>query len=766
MRKRGWFKLAAGGAAIAGVGWLLLPKPPLLDGVPFSTVLRDRDGRVLRMAPAGDGKLRVFTPLNAISPRVVEATLFHEDRYFSEHPGVNPVSLVRAGWHWLTGPSLGGASTITMQVARLRNGLYTRSLPGKAGQIFTALCLERHYSKPQILEAYLNLAPYGRNIEGVGAASLIYFRHAPQTLSWPEAVTLSVVPQSPARRTPYADRENAALTAAYGRLYGQLLAGKVVTDPLGIDYRLRSDGRPPMKALHFTTGLLESAPAGSDRTVSLDGSMQDLVERGLREYVAAKSSVGVHNGAAMLVDAHTMEVLASVGSVDFWSRAIDGQVDGTRSKRSPGSALKPFIYALAFDQGLIHPQSLMLDAPRRFSDYSPDNFDRQFCGPISASEALARSRNVPAVDLVARLRGPTFDEFLRKAGIPLTRPEGDYGLSLALGGEELSMADMVRLYALLANGGMLEPLVTQKDGTIAKGVRMCSPEAAFLTLDALSRVARPDGTPAELTRAVCWKTGTSHGFRDAWSFAVFDHYVLAVWIGNFNGVGNPAFVGRSCAGPLLFQIIDRLVTSGRARLGPLVPPPGANLKQVDFCAVSGDLPGAFCKHRISGWFIPGVSPITTCSVHREVLVDARSGLRLLHDNGDCRKEVYEFWPSNMLRLFEQAGMPRRVPPPFGPDEAVDYLARIGNAPRILSPSGGEAYAVRGGSSDGDVIPLVAQTDAGVNKVHWFAGSQYLGTAESGRPLEWPARPGKWHLIAVDDQGRSASREVTVFVASR
>lgn len=757
-------KIAALAAATGALAWLLLPCPPLLDGVPFSVVVRDRDGGVLRIVPAADDRLRVFTPLDRISPRIVAATLLHEDRHFATHPGVNPVALARAAWHWLTGPARGGASTITMQVARLRYGLHTRSLVGKCAQIFNALCLERHYAKRQILEAYFNLAPYGGNVEGAGAAAWVYLGRAPADVSWAEAAALSVIPQSPARRQPRGDRDNPALDAAQARLYANLERAGLADDALGGAFRLRAAGGRPMRAPHFVNGLLGASPIREIDT-TLDGFAQALVERGVALFVGDRAALGVHNAAALLLDARTMEVLAAAGSADFWNPQIDGQVDGTRSPRSPGSALKPFIYALALDEGLIHPRSLLIDAPGRFGDYSPDNFDREFCGPLTAANALARSRNVPAVELASRLRAPGFYGFLRAAGVALRPDEGRYGLSLALGGAEVTMEDVARLYAMLANGGVFRPLVkTHAEAAAAPAPRrMLSPEAAFLTLDMLARIPAPGATEVDPARTVGWKTGTSHGFRDAWAAAVFDHFVLVTWVGNFDGRGNPEFVGRTCAGPLLFQLIDRLADAGRATLRPLTPPRGANLRRVAFCAESGGLPGADCPHRVEGWFIPGVSPIATCDVHRAVFVDARSGLRRLHDDGHCRREVHEFWPSNVLRLFEQAGVPRRTPPPFAPDCAVDALARSGAPPRIVSPSAGAAFAIRAG--DGGV-PLSVQAEADVRKVHWFAGSEYLGSAPPGQPLAWNARPGTWRILALDDQGRRAARTVTVVAVAR
>jgi len=755
--------LAGVACAVLAGAWLALPKPPLLDGVPFSTVVRDRDGAVLRVTLAADDRVRIFTPLTAISPRIVEATLFHEDRHFDAHPGVNPFALARCAWKWLAGSRRGGASTITMQVARLRYSLHTRTLAGKFRQIFTALCLERHYSKREILKAYFNLTPYGSNIEGVGAASWLYLHHAPDSVSWPEAVSLAVIPQSPQRRAPLPDRNNPALLAAHRRLYEELLAQGKVADPLGLAFSIQRGPRESSPAPHFVDCTLHEHAGGRDFRTTLDSGTQRLVERALGRYVQSRSARGVHNAAAMLVDTRTMEVLASVGSADFWNARIDGQVDGTRAPRSPGSTLKPFVYALALDQGLIHPRSLLLDAPQRFADYSPDNFDLEYCGPISAADALARSRNVPAVDLAARLKSPGLYEFLRNADVPLREDETSYGLALALGGAEVTMRDLARLYAMLANGGILRPLQTAPGQPTPSGRRLLSAEASFLTLDMLARIPRPGEAQSDPAHVVAWKTGTSFGFHDAWSVAVFDHFVLAVWIGNFDGTPNPEFVGRSCAAPLLFQIVDALAESGRAHPGPLMPPPGANLKRVDFCAVSGDLAGPHCPHTTRGWFIPGVSPIATCSVHREVWVDADTGLRRLQDNGRCRRKVFEFWPSNVLRLFAQAGLPRRTPPPFAPDCEADQFAREGAAPRILSPEGDSPFVAR---ADGLApLALEARLDADVRKVHWFSGTEYLGCVAAGQSLSWRAPVGKWRLVALDDQGRSTTRIVTVLAAA-
>src|SRR5437588_4171527 len=671
--------------------WLFLPKPPLLDGISFSQIVRDRNGKLLRVALSSDQKFRIWTPLNSISPDLIDATLRYEDKYYAKHPGVNPIALARCAlnivrFHRATA----GGSTITMQLARLRFHLHTRTMSGKLEQILRALELERHYSKNEILEAYLNLAPYGRNIEGIGAASLIYFDKPASQLSGPESVALSVIPQSPNRRALSAERDNHSVNQAQSNWYDRTRSGG--RDFSGRDFRARVQRDDKFLAPHFVQQVLETGHGRDEVLTTLDLEKQRAIERRIADYIAISRNRGIENASAMLIDTRTMDVLAQVGSADFDKTDINGQVDGTRMKRSPGSTLKPFVYALALEQGLIHPLSILADAPRSFGDYNPENFDREFLGPIRAGDALARSRNVPAVELASHLAHPTLYQFLSTADVRLPKAESFYGLALPLGGAEVSLQDLVRLYVSLANNGELRLLRRIENDPVAKGRRILSPEAAFLTLEMLGNVPRPEMNCADGTHSapVYWKTGTSHGFRDAWSIAVFDHYVLSVWVGNFDGRANPAFVGRTAAAPLLFQIIDSLRSTWPERCEPHLPPPGANLKRVEFCAVSGDLPEAHCTHRVEGWFIPGISPIKTCDVHQEVLVDVATGLRVPIDDGtrQFRREVYEFWPSDLLRLFERAGVARRLPPPFLPGTESDLASRMGNPPRITSPTGG------------------------------------------------------------------------------
>src|SRR4029453_16650201 len=421
-----------------------------------------------------------------------------------------------------------------MQLARLRYDLCTRTLRGKFVQIVRALELERHYSKAQILEAYLNLAPYGRNIEGAGAASQIYFGKSAGQLTTPEAISLCVIPQSPTRRALFADRDNRSLDSALSGWYDR---AKINRQFFARSFSARAQTERTFLAPHFVQQVVAVEKARDEIVTTLDLAKQQLIERRIADYVRANRSRGMQNAAALLIDTRSMDVLAQVGSADFFNAEIRGQVDGTHAPRSPGSTLKPFVYALALEQGLIHPLSILSDAPQSFGDYDPKNFDREFGGPIRACDALVRSRNLPAVELASRLRHPTLYEFLRGAGVKLPRSEALYGLTLPLGGAEVTMEELVRLYAALANNGELRPLRrTSCDPVASRGRRIIMPEAAFLTLEMLN-LPRPEFSAAysDQIAPVFWKTGTSHGFRDAWSIAVFNHYVLAIWIGNFDG---------------------------------------------------------------------------------------------------------------------------------------------------------------------------------------------------------------------------------------
>ncbi len=610
----------------------LWPKPKLADRYTSSIAVYDAQGKLLRLTLAADDRYRHWVPLDQIAPEVVEAFLLQEDRWFYRHPGVNPLALARGAWRTYaeSGPRQGG-STITMQLARLMYQRNTRSIGGKLKQIGHAIALELMYSKREILEAYLNLVPYGANVEGVAAASLIHFGKPTHALALPEALTLAVIPQSPARRAMGRAPVD-ALVGARLRLFERWRARHPDAEPqrglMSLTLNLRGTADLPFLAPHAVNSLLARDASGGLREIraTLDLRLQRTLERQVRHYVERNRRIGIENATAMLVDYRSMEVRAVVGSADFFNNAIGGQVNGTLAKRSPGSTLKPFIYALAMDQGLIHPLSVLKDAPVAFGPFSPENFDGGFVGPISARDALIRSRNVPAVRLASQLSAPSLYDFLKSAGVARLAPEKHYGLALALGGGDTTMEELATLYGVLANRGAWRPLRGRSTDLESQGVQLLSEEASFMTLEMLRGNPRPEGVMmgARMNVPVAWKTGTSWGFRDAWSTGIFGPYVLVVWVGNFGGEGNPAFVGVRAAAPLFFQIIDAIAAEHHDLSEPLFRTP-SKLVRVEVCAASGDLPNAYCPLRAMTWFIPGKSPIRVSDVHRAMTMDTRTG---------------------------------------------------------------------------------------------------------------------------------------------
>lgn len=748
--------------------------PSIKSDVSFSQAIYDRGGKLLRMTLSRDDKYRLWLPLKSISPVLINATLLHEDKWFHFHPGVSPTSLVRAIWHtYIKKDRKIGGSTITMQLARIKYDINSRTISGKTSQILAAFWLELLYSKNDILEAYLNLVPYGLNIEGAGAASLIYFRKNADKLTLADSLTLSVVPQSPARRIGFKSEEGVNPHPSLEQARKVLFAKWVIKNPRDKDQKsvvelpvvLKQPYDLPFLAPHFANEVRELDPFDSVLHTTLNLSLQKLIERHVKSYVEANRQKGINNAVVLLVDHRTLEVKSLIGSSDFFDQKIDGQVNGTRAKRSPGSALKPFIYGLGIDQGLIHPMTMLKDAPMSFGAYNPENFDNDFAGPIKARDALVKSRNVPAVDIASRLAPPGLHGFLLKAGITRMRDESFYGMTLALGSAEVSMEELAQLYAMLANGGMLKRLKFIKFQKEEAEKRLLSKEASYLVLDILSTNPNPlQGFRADWIRdhmTVSWKTGTSFGFRDAWSVGIVGPYVLAIWIGNFDGEGNPAFIGREAAAPLFFEIIDSL----RSQDPEINESPGKgladlNLTKVEVCALSGGLPGPDCNQRVSTWFIPGKSPIAKCDVHRRISVNSRTGLRACNDGGPGTKsEVYEFWPSDLLTIFRSAGIPRRVPPSFEPGCRMDVTASKGVGPRINSPQEGVVYSLRASDLKAESVPLMAVTDADTRTIHWFVNEVYLGESVSGKPFFWTPKPGKFVVRAVDDLGRASSRAV-------
>lgn len=701
------------------LGYAFLPKPELLPAdLEYSRTVLDREGKVMFLTTTSDGMLRLPATLEQIAPEMLEATLEMEDRRFYDHSGVDARALARALWGVVSRQKLGGGSTLTMQLSRLRWRLGTRSLWGKAEQMFRAIQLERHYSKQEIAAAYFTIAPYGGNVEGVRAASFRWCGKDAAGLTLREAASLSAIPQSPTGRRPSV-AGNASLAVAQARLMTRLRATRgEPPNELDMEYNLLPTAIP-REAPHYARRCLRENASSLSVDSAIDVSQQHIIEQSIRDFLVRWYAQGLRNASAILIHAPTGEIRASIGSASFHDVSISGQVDGTRARRSPGSTLKPFIYALALDAGIIQPQTLLDDAPKRFSGYNPENSDRQFLGPIAANEALRRSRNIPAIDLANRLPGGGLETFLRSSGVDL--PKRSLGLALAIGATELRLEDLARLYAELAH---------PQQGRL-------SPEACWLTLNALQ--SKEPSAPIGLS---C-KTGTSNGFRDAWACGVMGDWVLCVWVGHFNGRAMPGHFAHDTAAPLLWQTVTRLKLAARPAEESRPP----DVVHVPICTVSGDLAGPLCPSRHDGWFIGGVSPITSCKVHQK--------------SGDT---VVEVWPADRLEQFRNAGFPRANTLPPGEVETPVPTHSLGAPPKIVSPQSSMTYYIQQHASDQNQLLLKANAAAETRQIHWFADRRYLGASAPAEALAWQPQAGDYEVQAMDDAGRVSTIRISVRLA--
>lgn len=765
-------------AALAHVAYVRV-RGDIYAGIDFSGTYLANDGSLLRVFLTPDEKYRIKKRLADFPPTLVTAVLLQEDRYFYAHAGINPAALARAGWEtYVKKDRRVGASTITMQLARLKYGIRTRTIPGKIAQIACALYLDLCFPKDAILEAYLNIAPCGGNLEGFAAASWYYFNSPVSRLDLSQVLTLAVIPQDPRSRAPRGDPLPAELLSARARLLESWIAER----PGDGEYRELMDlpvetiSAFPFEAPHFTEALEARSRARGAKDEALERrttigrreqrTCEDMIKRHLDQY----RSFGVSNASAILIDWTTMKVRASVGSADYLNDAISGQVNGTVAKRSPGSTLKPFIYALAVEQGLIHPETMLKDTPTSFSDYTPDNFGSDFAGPIHAGVALADSRNIPAITLAREIANPDLYEFLSKAGVTGLKGRDHYGLSIVLGSAEVTMEELATMYACLASGGRFRELVRfeSSDPYAARGrpaeKRLLSAEAAFITRKMLEGNVPPVTVRPQTSVGVpiAFKTGTSIGFKDCWCVAIFDRYVLCVWIGNFDGRGNNAFQGRSMAAPLLFKIADALLADlpEGGRLAEAPPPDGVTM--IPVCSVSGCIPGPDCPDTVETWFIPGVSPIGSCKIHRRINVDLRTGYRTDEAPGKrVVSVVREFWTTDLLELFEEAGLPRLIPPPYPPNENRLDAADRSFPPTILSPMANTNYVIRSVDDKRKSLVLVASADAEARELFWFADSLFIGRSAPGGKLLWEPKTGSHILTVTDQNGRTGSISFTV-----
>ena len=520
-----------------------------------------RDGTLLRPFLSKDGYWRLKTQVRDVNPRYLKILKAYEDKHFDEHFGVDPTAVVRAAAQYFgSGRIVSGASTLSMQAARLLGPPRPRGLVTKAIQMVRAVQLEERYSKDEILSIYLTLAPFGGNLEGVRAASLAYFNKEPEALDLSESAVLVALPQSPARLRP--DRHGLAAIAGRKKVLNRMVAEGVVTQS---DVNVAEhEGVPsirlamPMIAPHLAYHLMTSAKTARIET-NIDANLQQAIER-----LAVQESAYFDDHASLaivVVDNKTRDVLAYVGGTDYWGKS--GQIDLARRSRSPGSALKPFIYGLAFDDLILHPSTMMEDQATIFGDYAPHDFSGGFQGAVTARDALRMSLNVPAVMVLDRVGPLRFTLVLQNAGAHLAFPTKDVpSLPVALGGLGIGLADMAMLYTGIADAGVAKPLRYLKDAPDGASHRLFGPVAAYYLRQILAGVALPEGWAMgqglSRQRTIAFKTGTSYGFRDAWSAGFSNDYTVAVWVGRADGAPRVGSVGREAAGPILLKTFGLL----------------------------------------------------------------------------------------------------------------------------------------------------------------------------------------------------------------
>ncbi|MDE1475035.1 peptidoglycan glycosyltransferase PbpC [Xenorhabdus bovienii] len=752
--------------ALLAAVWLADKIWPLpLHNVKMARVVVGEDGSPLWRFADNEGIWRYPVTLEQVSPEYIQALLTYEDRWFYKHPGINPVSLLRAAWQDIrAGKIVSGGSTISMQVARLIDP-HPRTFTGKFRQIWRTLQLEWHYSKDQILEMYLNRAPFGGTLQGVGAASWAYLGKPPSELSPGEAALLAVLPQAPSRLRP--DRYPERAQAARDKVLQRLKQYNVWSAENVADIKEENVWLAPRQVPHLAPLLARRMANGNPKEViqtTIDTGLQRQLEDMVLNWkyqLADKTSIGV-----LVVDHTDMAVKSYIGSVDLQDDSRFGHVDMISAWRSPGSTLKPFLYAMALDDGLIHGESLLQDVPRRFNDYRPGNFDSGFNGPVSASEALTRSLNLPAVQLLESYGAKRFTANLRNVGMVLRFPLGsEPNLSLILGGTAARMDELVSVYSAFARQGKVSPLRFTPQQKI-RDRQLFSAGAAWIVRRIMAGEGRPkpdDSLSAEVPLA--WKTGTSYGYRDAWAIGLNARYTIGVWVGRPDGTPVVGQFGYATAIPIMNQINGLLMENLRysSQRIPVDPRP-ISVSQATICWPSGTMltkeiiakEGSNCRQRRLSWILDNTIPPTLPAVGQEgisginerIWID-KNGLRVASDCPDARPETVVLWPITLEAwLPAKERRSNRLPPinPQCPPLKMDVAPLL-----IVGIREGDILKRIPGKNTLD-LRITAQGGSG--QQWWFLnGEQVFVTKNNQSWGKTLSQPGKYQLSVLDLSGQ-------------
>ena len=738
--------------------------PRQLFHVPYSTVVTDRNGELLGARIASDGQWR-FPPRTTTPEKIKQCLITFEDRHFYHHWGVNPVSTGRAAYQNLKNKRIvSGGSTLTMQTIRLARN-ESRTFGEKFIEMILATRLEFRASKEKILSMYVSHAPFGGNVVGLDAAAWRYFGHSAEELSWAEAAMLAVLPNAPAMI--HLSKSRQSLLNKRNRLLKQLYGRKIIdssTYELAISEPLPDEPHPlPQIAPHLVSRFYQERN-GKYSVSTIDRGIQSQIENVAERWSNEFNRSDIRNLAILVIDIRTNQVVAYCGNVNFERKQSGNQVDVIQAPRSTGSILKPFLYYAMLQEGSLLPHTLLPDIPININGFTPQNFSLQFEGAVPASEALARSLNIPAVTMLQKYGVPKFHTFLRQIGLKtINRPASHYGLSLILGGAEATLWDVTNTYAHMGRSLLQLPqtecslLLSDSENseavTSAKTTDIFQPGAVWQTFNALTEVNRPeeiDWKSIPSMHPIAWKTGTSHGFRDAWAVGVTPHYAVGVWVGNATGEGKPGLVGARTAGPVLFDIFS------------LLPPtqwfkrPGNVFVKTEVCRKSGHLKGRFCEETDTLLILPAGLKTEACPYHHLVTLSADETHRIYENCANLEPTIQKSWftlPPVWEWYYKQHHPEYSPLPPFKPGCGEDALQPM----QFIYPPM-NARIVLPKQMDGSPGYMTAELAHGnpVTTIFWHLDNTYLTQTQDFHKISLQPTPGKHSLTAVDSAGNTVT----------
>ncbi len=731
--------------------------------VDYSTLVIDSKGDILNAYLSKDDKWRLYLEPEEITEDLKKAILFKEDQYFYSHPGVNPVSIGRAFFQNITsGKRKSGASTITMQLARLLNPK-KRTYGNKIVEMFNALQLEYHYSKDDILRLYLNLLPYGGNIEGIKSASYIYFGKDPKLLSLAELAGLVTIPNRPSSLSIKNDHDpiNQAKEKWLLRFREANLFQSHIID-LALTENLKPNRRDlPNHAPHLSRRLMSNTKDQIIKTY-IEYEYQKRIEEIASAHINRLKYLNVTNTSVMVIENKTRRVISYVGSANFYDEQSAGQVDGVSAIRSPGSTLKPLLYALHYDKGNLSPKRRIADVQMNFGGYEPENYDNSFHGWISSEEALKQSLNVPTVQLLNDYGISNFIEpLVRSQFRTIERTKNKLGLSLILGGCGVSLEELVGLYSAFANSGSYESLQFRENiDSTNRESSIISEQAAYILTEILTEVTRPDLPDSWKDNPnrprIAWKTGTSFGRRDAWSIGYNQEYTIGVWAGNFSGEGSPELSGVGVAAPILFDVFN--VIDDVSTYDWYKRPPGVD--RILVCDETGLTPNTFCTSTVLDQVIKGVTIPRICQHLKPALIALDSSetycMTCVKDAEEYKEALFPNHTAEMLDYFKT----EKITYTKAPDH-YKFCERVfpDQGLEIVSPVDRLEYFVD--ASDEKQIQLKAQSPSNASKYFWYINDVFYKSVSRNEEVYFTPTEGKIKISCSDDRGRNQDIMISV-----